>query len=107
MQSLISGGLAGMGFKCIVYPLDMIEKRMRTHGLEEARVRFGRIPIACSVRHCLINIWNTDGAATLFKGLRPTLLKSCISISRRLTAYEQVCRLLYHIRNSGKSGRTF
>ncbi|KAF8563646.1 hypothetical protein P879_08973 [Paragonimus westermani] len=107
LQSLVSGGLAGMGSKCVIYPLDMIKKRMQVHGFEEARVRFGRIPIASSVRHCLISIWNTEGAAALFKGLRPTLLKSCVSISCRFTAYEQFCRLLYHIRNSDKSGRTF
>ncbi|CAH8453703.1 unnamed protein product [Dicrocoelium dendriticum] len=107
VQSLISGGLAGMGSKCIIYPLDMIKKRMQIHGFEEARVRFGRVPVSGSVRNCVVSIWNTEGAYALFKGLRPTLLKSCVSISCRFTVYEQLCRLIYYSRNSEKRGRTF
>ncbi|KAG5449953.1 Mitochondrial thiamine pyrophosphate carrier [Clonorchis sinensis] len=108
IQSIISGGLAGMGAKCIIYPMDMVKKRMQIHGFEEARIRFGRLPATSNIRDCLINIWTTEGASGLFKGLRPTLLKSCLSISCRFTVYEQFCRLLYHIRTTDASSkRTF
>ncbi|THD18343.1 Mitochondrial carrier protein [Fasciola hepatica] len=105
--SLVSGGLAGMGSKCVIYPLDMVKKRMQIQGFEEGRTGFGRVPTSRGMCDCLMKIWTTEGAVALFKGLRPTLLKSCVSISCRFTVYEQVCQLIYHLRHESTSGRTF
>ncbi|CAH8833901.1 unnamed protein product [Trichobilharzia szidati] len=100
-QSVIAGGLAGMGSKCIVYPLDMVKKRMQVRGFEEARVQFGQIPNRQGgLLRCLIEIWQIEGASAIFKGLRPTLLKSFVSISCRFTVYEQICRFLLYYNHS-------
>ncbi|KAK4473642.1 hypothetical protein MN116_002994 [Schistosoma mekongi] len=101
IQSLISGGLAGIGSKCVIYPLDMVKKRMQVRGFEEARVQFGKIPNRNGgLCRCLIEIWQMEGAAAFFKGLRPTLLKSFVSISCRFTVYEQICRFLHYQNHS-------
>ncbi|VDP91845.1 unnamed protein product [Echinostoma caproni] len=76
-------------------------------GFEEARAPFGRVPTSRGMCDCLVKIWTTEGAAALFKGLRPTLLKSCVSISCRFTVYEQVCQLIYRARHKSATGRTF
>ncbi|RTG90940.1 uncharacterized protein DC041_0002743 [Schistosoma bovis] len=41
-----------------------------------------------------------EGASAFFKGLRPTLLKSFVSISCRFTVYEQICRFLLYQKHS-------
>ncbi|KAA0196556.1 Mitochondrial thiamine pyrophosphate carrier [Fasciolopsis buskii] len=96
-----------MGSKCVIYPLDMVKKRLQIQGFEKARAGFGRVPTSRGMCDCLMKIWTTEGAVALFKGLRPTLLKSCVSISCRFTVYEQVCQLIYHLRHEPTSGRTF
>ncbi|CAI2725094.1 unnamed protein product [Schistosoma spindalis] len=101
VQSLVSGGLAGIGSKCVIYPLDMVKKRMQVRGFEEARAQFGRIPIRNDgLFRCLLEIWQMEGASAFFKGLRPTLLKSFVSISCRFTVYEQICRFLLYQKHS-------
>ncbi|VDP37149.1 unnamed protein product [Schistosoma margrebowiei] len=99
--NLISGGLAGIGSKCVIYPLDMVKKRMQVRGFEEARAQFGRIPIRNDgLCRCLLEIWQMEGASAFFKGLRPTLLKSFVSISCRFTVYEQICGFLLYQKHS-------
>lgn len=107
VQSLVCGAMAGMGAKCIIYPLDMMKKRMQIHGFEQARGRFGRIHSPHSIRDCLNGILTTEGVGALFKGLKPTMLKSCFSLAIRFTMYEQICQFLSHIHSQKGDERTF
>ncbi|CAH8833895.1 unnamed protein product [Trichobilharzia szidati] len=100
-QSFIAGGIAGVGAKCVIYPLDMARSRMQVRGFEEARAQFGQVPkIQGSLYKCLAEIWKVEGAAAIFKGLKATLLKSFVSISCRFAVYEQVCKVLLYYNHS-------
>ena len=41
--NLICGGAAGLTAKTVIYPLDLVKKRLQVQGFEEARRSFGKV----------------------------------------------------------------
>ena len=106
--SLVCGALAGMATKTILYPLDVVKKRLQVSGWEEGRVGLGATPRYSSLRDCVGQIVRREGATALYKGFTPALVKAVSTtsihfmvrrhgVSSHLTfsfqSYEWVCRV--------------
>nr|AKN21582.1 slc25a-14 [Schmidtea mediterranea] len=94
VQSIASGGMAGALSKVLVFPLDIVKKRMQVQGFEEARKKFGKLHRSQGFIRCFGVIYREEGWTAFTKGLKPTLLKSFISIGLKFSVYEQAYQLL-------------
>jgi len=103
-ESLICGATAGMSAKAVVYPLDMIKKRLQVQGFENARQGFGQTRHYNGVLHCIFDVVRMEGPRGLLKGLAPSLLKSAVASGVNFCLYEQVCNVfrLSHMRGMDK-----
>ncbi|KAK3107142.1 hypothetical protein FSP39_008025 [Pinctada imbricata] len=94
-ESVVCGFSAGVVSKTIIYPLDVIKKRLQVQGFkEEARAEFGVVRTYTGLRHCFTSIVKEEGILGLYKGLSPSLLKSGIVAASNFLIYDQVCELL-------------
>lgn len=103
-ESLVCGATAGMSAKAVVYPLDMIKKRLQVQGFEGARKGFGQTRHYNGVLHCIADVFKTEGARGLFKGLAPSLLKSAVASGVNFCLYEQVCNVFRISHMTGGGG---
>ena len=98
-ESVMCGSAAGMISKTLIYPLDIIKKRLEVQGFEKARREFGDVRQYKGLRHCFITIAKEErGLMGLFKGLSPSLLKAALASSSNFLMYDQLCYLVrvYH-----------
>ncbi|BFZ03037.1 hypothetical protein BsWGS_06076 [Bradybaena similaris] len=100
LQSLICGSGSGLIAKLLVYPLDVVKKRLQVQGFEKARQTFGAVRKYRGLFHCLQVSLREEGFACLYKGLAPSLLKASLVAGANYCIYEQVCKVLiyYHQR---------
>lgn len=95
-ESLVCGAISGMSAKAVVYPLDMIKKRLQVQGFEVARQGFGATRPYNGVMHCIVDVVRTEGPRGLLKGLGPSLLKSAVASGVNFCFYEQFCNVFRH-----------
>lgn len=88
-ESLVCGALSGIFSKGIVYPLDMVKKRLQVQGFHEARETFGRVQKYNGMLDCFRIILREEGPAGFFKGLTPSTLKAGFSVAIIFCTYEQ------------------
>lgn len=93
IQSSINGGLAGIFAKTIVYPFDVVKKRLQIQGFEEARVQFGRYEAFSGVMNCLSKTIRQEGLFGLYKGYLPSMSKAFVSSGLVFLMYEQFAYL--------------
>ena len=91
--------VAGMATKTILYPLDVVKKRLQVSGWSEGRQGLGSTVRYTNMRHCMLTILRQEGARSLYKGFTPALVKAVTTTSIHFTAYEWCCKvfLLRHI----------
>jgi solute carrier family 25 thiamine pyrophosphate transporter 19 len=71
-SSGLAGTIAGGVSKLLVYPMDTVKKRLQAQAFSHTASTYkGTI-------HCFTTILKKEGAASLYKGLVPTVLKSCV-----------------------------
>uniref|UniRef100_A0A0B7B1I1 Mitochondrial thiamine pyrophosphate carrier n=1 Tax=Arion vulgaris TaxID=1028688 RepID=A0A0B7B1I1_9EUPU len=100
MQSLVCGIGSGSISKLIVYPLDVVKKRLQVQGFEKARQPFGAVRGYNGLYHCLRVSVREEGFNCLYKGLRPSILKSALVAGANFSIYEQACAALSYHHNS-------
>ncbi|KAK2576006.1 hypothetical protein KPH14_007365 [Odynerus spinipes] len=93
-NSMISGSIAGLMAKTIVYPLDLARKRLQIQGFEHARKRFGKFFKCSGLVDCLTITLKEEGLKGLFKGLVPSQLKAALTTALHFTFYEQALLII-------------
>lgn len=101
--SLVCGAMAGMATKTILYPLDVVKKRIQVSGWTAGREGLGATPAYSSMRSCFLSIIRVEGARSLYRGFTPALIKAMTTTSIHFTAYEWVCKLFILRRNASSS----
>lgn len=97
LESIVCGSGAGICAKVIVYPLDMIKKRLQIVGFAEGRAAFGRTRTYSGLMHCLRTVVIEEGVRGLYKGLRPSVVKAMVTVGCSFWAYELFCNLMLQI----------
>ncbi|OQV21961.1 Mitochondrial thiamine pyrophosphate carrier [Hypsibius exemplaris] len=92
VESLTCGFLAGAFAKTLIYPLDVMKKRLQVQGFEAGRKGFGKYVSVDSFRHCITEIWRLEGLGGFFKGYSPSLLKAAFATGLNFYCYEQFLR---------------
>lgn len=93
--SFVCGALSGMVAKFLVYPLDLVKKRLQIRGFEEARgLTFGQTPYYEGFVHCVSHTIQNENLAAFYKGLVPSLAKATISTALHFWLYESIVRML-------------
>ncbi|XP_014604508.1 PREDICTED: mitochondrial thiamine pyrophosphate carrier [Polistes canadensis] len=96
-NSLISGAVAGLMAKTIVYPMDLARKRLQIQGFKNGRKGFGKFFECKGLIDCFRVTIRDEGAKGLFKGLLPSQLKAAITTALHFTFYEQALLFLKNI----------
>jgi len=92
-ESLTCGGLAGLVSKALLYPLDVLKKRIQVSGWE-GREGLGRTRAVRGLTHCARDLLAREGARGLYKGFAPAVIKAVTTTSIHFAAYEHLCLLL-------------
>ncbi|RZB40541.1 Mito carr domain containing protein [Asbolus verrucosus] len=98
-SSLVSGSLAGLCAKIVVYPFDLAKKRMQIQGFEQGRMVFGQLFKCKGLNDCLVKIYQMEGLNGLFKGLSPSLVKAVCTSALHFSSYEMICQVLEKTKN--------
>lgn len=96
--SLICGLLAGLSGKTIVYPLDLIKKRLQIQGFDESKTCFKKLPRYSGFLNCIILTIKFEGFLGLFKGIGPSMIKAGASNAIYFTAYDKACQFLVFLK---------
>ncbi|KAL1235438.1 Mitochondrial thiamine pyrophosphate carrier [Trichinella spiralis] len=92
-KAIVCGGAAGVAAKSLLYPLDVLKKRLQVVGFEQARTSFGRTFHYSGFVHCIISTVVQEGYTGLYKGFLPSILKAAASSACGFFFYEQTCNL--------------
>lgn len=90
-KSVACGALSGVVSKTLVYPLDLVKKRLQVQGFAVPRRTYGRYS---GFLHCVRSIFAQEGFLGYFKGYLPSVLKATATTACHFTFYETACRLL-------------
>ena len=98
-----SGAIAGGASKLIVYPLDTVKRRMQASVLQST---LGGGGVGTTIKYrgmmdCLRQTVQGEGISGLYKGVGPTLLKSCVSTAITFVAYEHGLQIAKSLRSGG------
>ncbi|KAL4647732.1 mitochondrial ornithine transporter 1-like [Arapaima gigas] len=76
---MFSGGFAGACLWLVVYPIDCVKSRIQVHSLAGRQAGFLRT---------FLGVLRTDGAAALYSGLTPTMIRTFPANGALFLAYE-------------------
>ncbi|ESP03969.1 hypothetical protein LOTGIDRAFT_212149 [Lottia gigantea] len=94
VSSFLCGAASGIAAKSLIFPLDVVKKRMQIVGFEEARHSFGAVRNYTLLRHCFRAILLEEGIRGLYKGLVPGVIKAGLVAGTNFCIYGSLCDLL-------------
>ncbi|KAH8327236.1 hypothetical protein KR074_007672 [Drosophila pseudoananassae] len=92
----VNGALAGVAAKVLVYPADLLKKRIQLKGFKGDRKSFGRNPDCPTVMECIGTTYKEEGIGGFYKGMVPTLLKAGFTSAIYFTIYDLFNRRFIH-----------
>lgn len=121
--NMLAGSTAGFIAKAGIYPFDLAKKRLQVQGFENARSKFGKVPVTqihflilfyanvekcleshvtfifqvkkySGLRHCLIITCKEEGIRGLYKGFVPSTIKAMMTSGLIFALYEEITHLL-------------
>ncbi|KAH8283435.1 hypothetical protein KR018_001667, partial [Drosophila ironensis] len=92
----INGALSGVAAKVLVYPADLLKKRIQLKGFKMDRKSFGRNPDCPTVMGCINSTYRNEGMGGFYKGMLPTLLKSGVTSAFYFGIYDLFYRRFVH-----------
>jgi len=97
-QSAFNGAVAGVVAKSIVYPMDVVKRRLQIQGFEQARVSFGKVVKFDGVIDCIVKTVTSEGLMGIYKGYLPSMIKSGLSTATIFLCYEQTIKLMRYLK---------
>lgn len=97
LGGLVCGSAAGLCAKIVVYPLDVVKKRLQVQGFEYGHVVVGTVRQYRGFIHCTRQVVTYEGVRALYKGLGPSVLKALITTGLHFSTYEHCLLLLRRI----------
>lgn len=93
---MMSGALSGFFSKIVVYPFDLVRKRIQMEGAAAAE---SSSSLSSQIRrqswyNCIKNIVKQEGIRSLYKGLAPSLLKVAPANAVTFMVFEETKDLL-------------
>jgi solute carrier family 25 (mitochondrial thiamine pyrophosphate transporter), member 19 len=85
---LVCGSAAGLCAKVVVYPLDVIKKRLQVQGFEYGNVVVGSSHKYRGLIDCAQRIVRLEGVRALYNGLSPSLFKAVVTTGLHFSTYE-------------------
>ncbi|KAL1518080.1 hypothetical protein ABEB36_001759 [Hypothenemus hampei] len=98
-SSLVAGSLAGFCSKTVIYPFDLVKKRLQVQGFGHARQYFGEHFTCTGLLDCLKRVYRVEGPQGFFKGLKPSLIKAVCASALHFSSYEMICILLVRFKS--------
>ncbi|KAG2220159.1 hypothetical protein INT45_013857 [Circinella minor] len=91
MHDMLSGALSGIVSKTVVYPMDVVRKRLQVQGPSRKHYVISAIPeyATRSWFKCMKLIAAQEGVSSLYKGLTVSLIKVAPAISMTFFVYEK------------------
>ncbi|CAF3590024.1 unnamed protein product, partial [Fusarium graminearum] len=97
-----AGMCASVISKTVVFPLDLVRKRIQVQGPARSQYVYGNIPEYSTARGAIKTILRTEGFRGLYKGLTISLLKSAPASAVTLWTYEQSLKVMLDWDSSSK-----
>ncbi|KAH8309655.1 hypothetical protein KR059_012863, partial [Drosophila kikkawai] len=88
----VNGALAGVVAKTLIYPVDLLRKRIQLVSLNQDPHGSRSNPDCPTVLQCIWATFRTEGLHGFYKGIIPTLIKSALTSAFYFTIYDLVNR---------------